>query len=152
MPDIRALTFDDMPEILSRVRDAGHESGWIGPLKLDLDYTAQKLAYMIESENYLVIGSEDVGAILIAHIGSSWFSPTLQASELIVYAHPEVRKRGIARELVTHYIQWARDKGVAPENIKIGVSMEINPDQVSKLYESIGFKKTGYVFTYNERN
>lgn len=145
---VRPLTLQDMPELLSRVLDAGNESGWTTRLQFDAEHTASYLAMMIESDEYLVIGHDDVGSILIAKVGGSWFSPSIEASELIVYVHPEVRKTGRARELVKEYIDWAKEKGAA--RIKIGVSMNINPNEVAHLYESMGFGQSGFIFTHRE--
>lgn len=144
---MRHLSLQDLPELLCRIRDAGNESGWTSTLKFDADFVAVQLAAMIQSDDYLVIGSDDVGAILIATVGSNWFSPTQQARELIVYAHPSVRKQGHAKQLVEHYIAWAKGRGVA--RINIGVSLGIHPEKVANLYQSLGFKKSGYLFTHS---
>lgn len=144
--EIRKLTIDDLPEIVSRIRDAGNESGWASTLEFNPEHVAVQAASMIGSENFLVIGSNDVGAVLIASLACNWYSPTLQASELIVYVHPDVRCSGRARELVSKYIEWAKEKGA--KKINIGVSLDICQEKVGSLYRSIGFNDSGILFTY----
>lgn len=143
--EIRPLTLDDIPEIIARVTDAANESGWINQLTYDAQHIAEKLVAIIQNENYLSIGSHDVGAIMIASISDTWYSPSKQANEMVFYVHPEVRCGGRAKAMVKHYIQWAKDRGA--ERINIGVNLGIIPEKACYLCESLGFKHTGFTFT-----
>lgn len=147
--EIRELTIDDLPEIIARVRDAANESGWLRDLEFDTEYLASRIAWMIESSSCLVIGTHDVGSVMLAHIGSAWYSPDEQAFEDIVYVHPHVRCSGRAKKLVEHYEAWAKEKGVV--RINLGVSLPICPEQVSSIYQDLGFSKSGYLFSKTNR-
>lgn len=150
MSHIRILNQNDVLEIVSRIRDAGNESGWTKELDFNPEYVSAQVSAMIQSDDYLVIGSDDVGAIMIACVASNWFSPTEQARELIVYVHPSIRKNGHAKKLVDYYIAWAKGRGVA--RINIGISLGIQPEKVAELYQSLGFEKSGYLFTHSLEN
>ena len=143
--DIRPMTIDDVGEALSRIRDAGKESGWSNELEFNSSHVAENIISMILSDDYLTICTEDVGAIMIASISSSWYSPSIQANELIFYAHPEVRRNGRAKKLVAEYVRWAKENKAS--RINIGVNLGVEPENACALCELLDFKQTGYSFT-----
>ena len=141
---IRELTADDIPEVLSRLHDAAHESGWIRDLVWDPAFIAQHLAAMIERDQYLVIGSDDGGALMIAEVYQNWYSPSLVAHEKLIYVHPALRQQGIARALIEHYVAWAKQRGAIKAGI--AVNLGIAPEKVRLLFESCGFQWQGHTF------
>jgi len=143
--DIRLMTFDDMSDVVARIQEAGIESGWSEHLEFDGAYVADQTAIMIVNDDYLVIGTDDVSAIMIASIKSCWYTPSLQANEMIFYARPDSRRNGNARELVKEYIKWATAKGA--QKINISVNLNVQPEAGCALCESLGFVETGYSFT-----
>jgi GNAT superfamily N-acetyltransferase len=139
------MTLDDIGELVARIRDAGNESGWSKGLQFDSGHVADQLAMMIINDDFLVIGTDDVGAVMIASVRENWYTPSLQANELILYAHPEVRRSGRANDLVNEFVRWAKDKGA--KKINAGVSLGIHPEACCNLYESLGFERTGFLFS-----
>lgn len=144
VPVIRELTLEDMPELLSRISDAAHESGWLNTLEFNPEYISARLVAMIQRDEYLVIGSDDVGGVLLAQVSSPWYSPTPIALEQLVYVHPSQRMGGIARALLDRYVAWAKEKGVP--KVVMSANLGIAPDKVRKLYESAGFTAVGFNF------
>lgn len=138
---VRALTVKDLPELLNRIKDAGAESGWKNIFEYDANYIADQLTRMIYDDNWLVIGSNDVGAILIASVSSPWFTPDVIAQEQLFYAHPDIRNKGRVQALIELYIQWAKSKQA--KRIHLGVNLGINNDVGNYLCNKFGFSKAG---------
>lgn len=142
---VRNLTLEDIGEIVSRVRDAGFESGWKNFLQFDSAHVAENIAKMILEDDWLVVGDEEVGCLLIANIKSPWFTPSLHAQEQFFYVRPELRCQGRIRPLITRYVAWAKGRGA--KRIGIGVNLGINNEVGTYLCERLGFEKSGDNFS-----
>ena len=141
---VRELDIDDLSEIVNRMRDAGFEAGWNGNIEFNTGYVADQVAMMLSSDDWLVIGSEDVGAVFIANIDSTWFTPSLHAFEMFFYVHPDLRNRGYMQELISRYVKWAESKGAV--KINIGVNLGINNQIGNYLCGKCGFERSGLNF------
>ncbi|WP_417518717.1 GNAT family N-acetyltransferase [Marinobacter sp.] len=146
---IRALTQDDIPTLLALFEQVGHEAGWIPRLEFNAEHIANHLATFIHRDNVLAVGAqagpgEPLCGLLIAEVGSPWYSPTRIASERVFYVHPVYRRHGFASALITCYREWADAQGVAEKTIGNGLGLQ--PDGVRALCESQGFTPIGYIF------
>ncbi len=141
---IREATADDIPEILEQrkhmYQDMGHREP--GALFRMVSTSREFLGKAIPAgyfrgwfatdEDKIVAG----GAVLL----SPWPSHTydgecLRATILNVYTYPEFRRRGIARQLMQHMIEWCRNQGLAM------VYLHASEDGRA-LYESLRFEPT----------
>lgn len=138
---VREMNISDLPELLGRIKDAAFESGWNDIFEYDAKYIADNLTSMIFDDDWLVLGSDDVGAILIASISRPWFTPDIVAQEKLFYVHPDLRNEGRVQALIQLYIRWAQSKNA--KRIHMGVNLGINNSVGQYLCSKYGFTKTG---------
>lgn len=145
---IRDLTIDDIPPIIALFEQVGHEAGWIPRLEFSPEHLASSLAAFIHRESTLAVGYQPspidpICGLLIADIGSPWYTPTPVASEKVFYVHPAFRRNGCASALIEHYKAWADRHGAAEKTI--GNGLGIQPEGVRALCERQGFEPIGYI-------
>lgn len=104
-------------------------------------YSLQYLEAMWDTGALFGAVSNDSTGCMIGVCTANWTSPTLQASELMLYVEPQARGTGLAIKLVQRFTEIARQRGA--QKLYVGSSTGINDEGVRKLYERLGFKSIG---------
>lgn len=103
---------------------------------LVIDLLKNGLGIIAEEDNQIV-------GMIGAQIFNNFFSDSLMSQDILVYVVPEHRGLGIAKTLISIYIDWALNNGVRRENIFIGIDSGINTEKTEEVYKSLGFIRSG---------
>ena len=127
----RSLMFLDMGELSSQDFEAFCRvcESWIA----DLLDTGKYIGWFFENQSIPVAGG---GIMLLDRLpapgcyrGGCW------AHVINIYTAPEHRRRGLARQMILHIIDWCRQNEI--DRLTLGASKQGRP-----LYESLGFEQT----------
>jgi len=142
---MRQTTLTDLNTI------AEHRYLMFAEMGMDVDMLAEARAVYIpwlqevlSDGNYIGVFAQSEGEIIAG--AGMWVttgaplptlhSPDLRRANIVnVYTHPDHRRRGLARQLVNHLLDIARDKGIPVVQLHAS-------DAGRALYESIGFRDT----------
>ncbi len=141
---IREATADDIPEILEQRKRMYIDMGRDEPKALatmvstSREFLTQAIpagffrSWLASTNDRIVAG----GAVLIVPWPSHTYDGECRRATILnVYTYPEYRRRGIARKLMQHMIEWCRNEGLAM--VYLHASEDGRP-----LYESLGFEPT----------
>ena len=118
----------------------------------DLDWDPKKLEdlglnFILFPNDYCCfVAKNSFGGIIgfiIGMINEFYFGHDLVAEDLLLYVPQNKRGGKAAIRLVRAYEEWATAKGA--RRIMLGVSTEINTEQVVRLYERLGYKQFGRI-------
>lgn len=144
---IRPLEIEkDITDILRMCR-AMHESS----IFKEMSYSAEKIINLFNTaqvrDNYLVRVSENLGSIdgmFIGVVQEHFFSIDDYSIDLLLWVDPIARGKGVAKEFIEEYKEWASDCGVKMN--MIGSSTGTDIEKIKKLYESTGYQCVGHNF------
>lgn len=146
---IREATFADLEEMIVLGYDMHQESRF-----KTCEYSVEKvcafLSMAINSDDYLAIVCEKQSTVIggfVGFVAPHWFSDDLMAGDFALFMHPDHRGGRAAAKLVKRFIDWALEKGVSREFIQPGITTGVEVEKTTKLYEFLGFEKTGAFFT-----
>lgn len=145
---IRAATLNDIPVMVDLGRSMHLESIY-APFDYDTAKVADLIAALITTRFGIALVAEDNGQIIGGFIGSiqpHWFGGDTCASDFALFVHPDHRTSITGLKLIKRYIQEAQAKGA--KQIMLANSTGVASDRVAQLFESLGFKRRGYVFEY----
>jgi GNAT superfamily N-acetyltransferase len=144
---IRPAGFRDIPEIIRLSETMHQESRY-----RDLPYSGQKfsalLRRLIDSPSGMVAVAEKDGQIVgavAAVITEHYFADANISYELGLYVEKAHRGTLAGYRLAKEYITWARSKGV--DQIDMGITTGIDEDRTGRMYERLGLKHVGIVFS-----
>tara|TARA_B100001540_G_scaffold293200_2_gene292105 strand:- start:626 stop:1078 length:453 start_codon:yes stop_codon:yes gene_type:complete len=139
---------DDLASFIDIVASMHHESNFRG-MTFSPEFSANRVAGMMASDDYLVLVAEDAGRIvggLLACIGPSDFGPDLMAHDRGVFIYPERRGGFAAVHLIRAYVEWAQSRGA--KRISFDVKAGIRPKRTARLLEWLGFQSVGTCHVY----
>lgn len=121
-----------------------------------LPFNPSKLAGVIETlidhPKGLAIVAVRGGRVVGGFLGVAeehFFSDAEFSFDLATFIDPDCRGGFVGAALVKAYIAWAKARGVAC--INAGIASGINHDVSVRLYERVGFRRTGVAFQYQEQ-
>lgn len=79
-------------------------------------------------------------------IQEHYFGPTLKSFDLLLYVRPENRGGSHAYKLIKTFIDWSICNGVPQSEIRVGVTTGEGGESAEKLYERMGFARSGSLF------
>ena len=139
---IRHATANDMGRLL----EIGHlmiaESAF-STFNLDEKKLENHIAALI-SHGFALVHESDgsIRGVMLGDIVSPWFSSDRMGIEYVIYLQPEYRSGLVAARMINKWVNWCIDGGAV--QIRPGVST--GNESVSRLYERLGFVKTGATF------
>ena len=139
---LRPMTESDMDVVVDLLTQMYEESSNYQELEFSLDRVEEVARQTIQS-GFAMLYEETGGKVVGVMAGVVYqptFSRDLMAADLALYVHPDYRGF-VAVRLVTAFITWAKSRGA--KLISVGVTAGIDNDAAVKLYEILGFKKTG---------
>ncbi|WES31870.1 GNAT family N-acetyltransferase [Varunaivibrio sulfuroxidans] len=83
----------------------------------------------------------DLLGMIVATVGSHWFSSELGASAMVYYVHPDHRGSMAAIKLLHGFRRWAQNRRV--RRININVTSGVGMARTDKLMRRLGFEFTG---------
>lgn len=147
---IRKAEHRDLEEVLVLGWEMHQESRYKS-MAFNLEKVASLLEYIISSNDYIFLVSERNSRVIGGFIGYAmpqWFSDELAASDFALFIDKENRGGRSALEMVRKYILWAKEKGVKPENIGLGITTGVHTEKTKIFYEKLGFEEVGLVMKY----
>ena len=147
----------DIDYVIELVKEAREESVTFKQFyEADEEYVRRSLLAMLDNPNYFILiardyNMEQVGpesrttGVFIGLISPSWFSPTVEATELFLYVTKDYRGSRDAVKLLREFEKQL--KGTGAKRIVAGNSLEINSKTVRKLYKGLGYTVDGDSFT-----
>ncbi len=106
-----------------------------------LSYDPEKLyqfALRLLGDPYSLVVVHDKSALL-AQVYPHIYTDDLIAVDQLLYVHPDHRRSGIARSLVTHYVNWAESMGA--KMVLMGSSTGF--EGAEDFFKSCGFERIG---------
>ena len=142
---MRRATKEDVPRLLELGR-AMHAESRFREFKFDGDKVTRFLSAMMgNSSMILLVDGEPVHGMLIAYVQPFWWGSDLESFDLVLYVTPEARGKSSAIRLVNEYKRIARKMGVSDPRISTGTGIET--ERTGKLFERLGFKGAGLMFS-----
>jgi GNAT superfamily N-acetyltransferase len=128
-----------------------HQESRYKTMEFSLEKVAQFFQFVIDSPDYIFLVVEKNSRVVGGFIGYAmpqWFSDDLAAGDFALFIDQENRGGTAALKLVKKYIEWAKSKGVASENIGLGITTGIHTEKTQMFYERLGFEMTGLVMNF----
>jgi len=155
--DIRAGQKRDIPALEQLVKEL-HDNSSFKYSHYSYDKTVSSIWEMIEQEHMCVFVAEEydgehytIVGMFMGFVADYWWGDSLSSSDLLLYITPTHQGKKIAPSLLDEYVAWAREQGVQPRQINIGISTGVNVEKTTALYEQKGFKVSGVNFNYMNR-
>ena len=145
---IRDAAHEDIPSMLAMGREM-HAESVFARFSYDEAKVGELIGTLIDLDSGIALVSELAGELQGGFIGAvypHWFGTDLQATDYALFLGATHRNGRIAARLIKAYIDHATEKGA--KQIMLSNSTGYQPDRVAALYESLDFKKRGYVFEY----
>lgn len=143
MVEIRTLTVKDGVQLLDLAREMHAES----PRYSGVEFKSYKVLHMLglvlneqDGIGFVACEGERVVGFICGCLVEHFFSDARYASDLAVYVVPELRRAGIAAQLIKRFEEWAFAKGAT--EVTLGVSTGVNPDGTVRMYERLGYSLT----------
>lgn len=96
---------------------------------------------------------EKNGAIDAGFVGiltERWFSKRVMLIDLALFVQQDRRGGLLAARLIIAAVEWAKEKGLQPEDVQLGVSTGVRPEVTGALYERLGFECFGGLYRLKE--
>lgn len=145
---IRAAELSDIAGLLPIAAAMHAESRFRG-----LDFQGEKMRalfeHLVQSENGCLLVVEHAGAlhgVLAGGLAQDFFGETVAAFEYGVYVDPARRGSMDGVRLVKAYLAWARERGAV--YINMGVTTGVTTDRTGALYEKLGARKVGDLYSW----
>lgn len=146
---IRAATPNDLNALLE-LGCAMHAESAYHYLPFDQEKVRALLLSCMKGFGCVFVAERD-GEIIGGFFGiitEHYFCDVKMACDLALFVRPDRRGALAAVQLIEAYIDFALKQGVDPRNIQIGISTGVDIDRTAKLYERMGFERTGGIFKY----
>ena len=144
---IRNATYEDINTMI----ELG-AIGWKETRLTDFDYdydTVEKyIKGLIDYDWGIVLIAEENGKIagsIIAEVYKYYFGSTIASINYDFIVHPDFRGSSAAIRLLNKYKEIAKSHGT--QDIMMGVNASLDFERVGKLYEKVGFKQVGSLFS-----
>lgn len=141
---VRVATPEDFPAWMALVEQL-HERCVYQPIPLDRSRCLRAFAQCNNSALGTVLladGPDGLEGFLIGIAQPLWWANAKYATDLAFYAS----RSGAGASLAKRFLSWAKAlPGVA--EITLGVSSGIDPERTGQLYERLGLRRVGGIYT-----
>ena len=86
-----------------------------------------------------------VRGLMLGDVVSPWYSVDRMGIEYLIYIDPQYRSGLVASKLIFKWMSWCKEQGA----IQIRPGVSTGDDSISRLYERLGFGKTGATYALN---
>ncbi len=144
---IRIATEADIPVLVEMSRNMALESDNYRFIEFNESHMADFLKIIINNiEKYCVFVSENefgINGMFSGVVNPYMFNfDVLYSGDIGLYVLPEYRGRRVAYALIKKYEEWAMQKNVSKNHIKLGLSTTLD-EKVNDFYIRIGYSHSG---------
>lgn len=136
---VREASPDDINILIKMMLDMREESPALKDVPVNIWRTAENMKAMFAAGTF--IGVVDNKGCMLGFVGPNWYSSTVEAFEQMLYVSPEYRNGYSAFRLITAFEKLAQSKGAV--SIHVGSSTGIKDEKTAKLYENLGYERSG---------
>jgi len=144
---IRRAQKSDIPEII-RLSETMHMESRYRTLPYNGAKFADLIGKLIANSDGLVVVAEKDGQLIGAIAGmvvENYFADARIAYEFGLYVEPAQRGTLAGYRLAKSYVDWATEKGA--DQIDMGITTGITEERTGKMYERLGLKHVGIIFS-----
>lgn len=149
---IRHATHADIATMLE-LGEAMHDESRFVSVAWNTEKVGRLITWLIDTDDGLALVAERDGVIVGGFLGvvtEHYFSTDKMAQDFALFVSPD-RRGGLAgAQMLTHFIKWARARGVPDEWIQVGVTTGVDIEKTSRLCKAVGFQPAGYLFALKE--
>lgn len=91
---------------------------------------------------FVAIKKDQIVGFIAGVVVEQFLSLDLFACDIGVFVLPEFRGGSCFVRLVKTFENWAKEKGA--QEIQLGVSTGVHPEQTVRMYERLGYKMSSY--------
>ena len=141
--DIRAACPEDLQRIIFLTACMANESPRYSALSFSIDKATQLIQTLTSQGGlFVAIKHEQVVGFIAGVVIEHFLSHDTFACDIGVFVLPECRGGSYFLRLVKTFEKWAKDKGA--QEIQLGVSTGVHPEQTVRMYERLGYKMSSY--------
>lgn len=147
---IRPATIADLPRLIE-LGQAMHGESRFSHMRFEPSKVDAMLRMVID-RGCLIVAERD-GEIFGGFAGvleQHWFSSDLIATDIALFVDPGKRGGLAAANLVKAFVAWAKEKGAAL--IDIGVNTGVRTYETARLFERLGGKSAGLLYTWESKS
>lgn len=143
---VRPATFDDIP-VLVRLGRSMHGESRFRSISFSETKLAQVLANLLKERMCVLVAERDgeVRGLFLGIVTQYYFSDEQLAIDLALFVEPGARGGMTGAALVRTFVAWAKERGI--RHLELGVSTGVLVEETSALFERLGFKRQGSLFT-----
>jgi len=145
---IRNATTEDLPRLLE-LGEAMHAESRYSIMNFDREKVAGLLTTLMTTDTGFLMVAEKDGRIIGGFAGivsEHWFSHDKLASDIALFIEQDARGGMTAPRLLRAFLTWADGHGVKVKDI--GVNTGIHTNQTGRLYEKLGGKLAGLLYSF----
>ena len=128
-----------------------HETTSYKTTNVDVVKMSKSLMEFVELEGvcFFILESEgEVEGFFLGVAMEQRWGHTMQSSDPLLYISPALRNNGAAPLLVNAYTEWALSMGVQSDQIRLGITTDVNVEKTAALYNSLGYDDGGKLFKF----
>lgn len=143
MQECRPLQLEDIPWVVDEAQDLPNQSEQYRSIEQDPFYTRAYLSQAITAGYMFGAVNEEKASFILGQVGSAWYSPQIEVSELLLWVPTRFRGARTALGLIRLFTELAMDYD--PKVIHVGATLDIvNNDRTLKLYELVGYSRDSH--------
>lgn len=136
---MRLIQIGDVPDIMDHMEAMRAESPALAGVPVDRKRTGTFLRSMIGYDK--LTGVVATGGCMLVIITDSFYDSRVHAFEQMFYVRPEYRGNRLAISMVRIVEKLCAERGA--ETLLVGSSTGIADERTARLYERLGFKRSG---------
>lgn len=147
---IRNANKNDIDQLMI-IAESMHAESRYSLLRFSEAKTRQFFNWLIDSDETCLFVAEKKGAVIGGISGYSmahWASDDKIASDFGLFILPEHRGGITAIKLLRAFKSWAESTGAKLTHI--GITTGVNTEETAGLYQAVGCKKIGYLFSMGD--
>lgn len=144
---VREASADDLPALIALGRIMHAEAPALRHATFSEEKVRAALTYALEHGCVIVHeGASGIDGGYVALLIERWFSTDRYVTDVALFVRPDVRGGMIAYRLVSAFIEWCASRGIAPQDVVVGISTGVNAEETGALYERLGFVRIGGIY------
>lgn len=141
---IRRLAADDWTELRDLLLMLHAESALFGSHPIDEEHVCTSVHALLFNSSAIMLGAFNencLQGVMLGVVNNSWYSPRVEAYEMLLAVFPEWRGSSVAYRLIREFERESERLGA--EAITVGSSLGIADATAVKLYNRLGYSMSG---------
>jgi GNAT superfamily N-acetyltransferase len=139
------LNTDHIEDVLAMLSYLHDESKEFSAHPEDADWVTNSLIRMLNDPKHIMLGVTDpygsLIAVMFGAVAPQWYSPRLEAYEMLLAVVPAYRGSPVAYRLIKEFERESASLGAC--NITVGTSLGIADERAVALYNRLGYSHCG---------